>query len=162
MNHNDEFGSEMTNLDDELAVYNDAVEFAELLEASSFGTPAAAATRKAGGGVLLRYQFSPPNVSTDEPQASDLAQFVGEHFDAAGLIDVAELWFQAAVVEDGALPTSTARAASPEDDRGIPLLAMFLPLVLAVAMAFLLRSPHYLLFSLLSPVMMSGNWWSER
>ena len=111
MNHNDEFRSETANLDDELAIYNDAVEFAELLEASSFGTPTAAAARRTGGGVLVRYRFSPPNLTAAEPQASDLAEFVGEHFKAAGRSDVAELWFQAAIVEDGALPSASPTSA---------------------------------------------------
>ena len=60
-------------------------------------------------------------------------------------------------------PTITLPTPLPEDDhRGIPLLAMLLPLVLAGAMALILRSPTYLLFGLLSPVMLGGNWWTER
>ena len=104
MNHNDEFRSEADGLDDELAVYNDAIDLAELLEASSLGTPEALAARRAGSGVLERYRFTPPHLTADEPQASDLAQFVGEHFEAHGRSEVADLWNQAAVVEDGALP----------------------------------------------------------
>ncbi|MDN5859906.1 MAG: FHA domain-containing protein, partial [Pseudonocardia sp.] len=56
------------------------------------------------------------------------------------------------------LPTPLAE----DDARGLPLLAMLLPMVLAVAMALFLRSPVYLLFGLLSPVMIGGNWWSDR
>ncbi len=59
--------------------------------------------------------------------------------------------------------TVTLPTPLPEDDhRGIPLLAMLLPLVLAGAMALILRSPTYLLFGLLSPVMLGGSWWTER
>lgn len=50
----------------------------------------------------------------------------------------------------------------PEDEqRGLPLLAMLLPLGVAVALAFVMNSPIYLLFGLLSPAMMLGNWWSD-
>lgn len=56
------------------------------------------------------------------------------------------------------LPTPLAE----DEHRGLPLLAMLLPLVVAVAMAAFLRSPVYLAFGLLSPLMLGGNWWTER
>ncbi|MCE3552386.1 FHA domain-containing protein [Pseudonocardia sp. RS11V-5] len=60
-------------------------------------------------------------------------------------------------------PTVTLPTPLPEDDaRGIPLLAMGIPLVLAVVLALVLKSPIYLLFGLLSPVMLGANWWTER
>jgi len=57
-----------------------------------------------------------------------------------------------------ALPTP----APDDDSRGLPVLAMVLPLVLAVALAVFLHSYLYLLFGLLSPIMLGGNWWTER
>lgn len=60
-------------------------------------------------------------------------------------------------------PTITLPTPLREDEsRGIPLLAMGIPMVLAVVMAIVLRSPMYLLFGLLSPVMLGANWWTER
>lgn len=60
-------------------------------------------------------------------------------------------------------PAVTLPTPLPEDEtRGIPLLAMLLPLVLAGAMALFLHSPLYLLFGLLSPIMLGGNFLTER
>lgn len=51
----------------------------------------------------------------------------------------------------------------PDDDaRGLPLVAMFLPLGAAAVLALVMRSPTYLVFGLLSPLLMLGNWWSDR
>lgn len=46
--------------------------------------------------------------------------------------------------------------------RRFPLLTMLAPLPIAVAMAYLLSSPNFLLFGLMSPVMAGANWVSER
>lgn len=60
-------------------------------------------------------------------------------------------------------PAVTLPALPPEDDaRGLPLLAMALPAVLSVVLALVLRSPIYLLFGLMSPLLVGGNWWSDR
>ncbi|HYH32047.1 MAG TPA: FtsK/SpoIIIE domain-containing protein, partial [Pseudonocardia sp.] len=65
--------------------------------------------------------------------------------------------------EPFAAPTVALPAPLPEDDpRGIPVLAMLLPLVAAVVLALVLRSPVYLVFGLLSPMLMLGNWYSDR
>ena len=39
---------------------------------------------------------------------------------------------------------------------------MLIPALLGVTMALVLRNPTYLLFTLMSPVMLGANWWSER
>jgi S-DNA-T family DNA segregation ATPase FtsK/SpoIIIE len=60
-------------------------------------------------------------------------------------------------------PRVALPAPPPEDEqRGLPLLAMVLPLGIAVVLALVMGSPLYLLFGLLSPAMMLGNWWSDR
>jgi DNA segregation ATPase FtsK/SpoIIIE, S-DNA-T family len=60
-------------------------------------------------------------------------------------------------------PKVTLPAPLAEDDaRGLPLLAMLLPLVAAVVLALVMRSPMYLVFGLLSPLLMLGSWWSDR
>lgn len=60
-------------------------------------------------------------------------------------------------------PQVTLPAPLQEDDpRGLPVLAMVLPLVLSVTMALVLRSPIYLLFGLLSPLMLAGNYVTDR
>jgi DNA segregation ATPase FtsK/SpoIIIE, S-DNA-T family len=46
--------------------------------------------------------------------------------------------------------------------RRFPLLAMLAPLPIAVAMALLLGSPRFLLFGLMSPVMVGASWLSDR
>ena len=53
-------------------------------------------------------------------------------------------------------------APTPADRARLPLLTMVVPLFLAVPMAWLQRSPAYLLFGLMSPAMMLGNVVSER
>jgi S-DNA-T family DNA segregation ATPase FtsK/SpoIIIE len=49
-----------------------------------------------------------------------------------------------------------------DDPRGLPVLALLLPMVMAGVLAVVMRSPFYLMFGLLSPVMLAGNWWTER
>jgi S-DNA-T family DNA segregation ATPase FtsK/SpoIIIE len=44
----------------------------------------------------------------------------------------------------------------------LQLLAAFLPAVLGVTMAFALHQPYYLLVALMTPVIMLGQWWSDR
>lgn len=62
-----------------------------------------------------------------------------------------------------AAPTVALPPPLPEDDaRGLPVLAMLMPLVAAVVLAVVMRAPMYLVFGLLSPLLMLGNWWSDR
>lgn len=60
----------------------------------------------------------------------------------------------------------TVRLPSPitedDDPRGLPVLAMLLPLVMAGVLALIMRSPSYLTFGFLSPVMLGGSWWTDR
>ncbi|MBB2986001.1 FtsK/SpoIIIE domain-containing protein [Terracoccus luteus] len=44
----------------------------------------------------------------------------------------------------------------------MPLLASVAPVVLSALLAWVMRSPAMLLFALLSPVMLLGQWWSDR
>jgi S-DNA-T family DNA segregation ATPase FtsK/SpoIIIE len=52
----------------------------------------------------------------------------------------------------------------PEEqtNRGLPWLVMFLPLVLAVVMAVIMKRPTYLLMGFMSPLMMIGNFVQNR
>jgi S-DNA-T family DNA segregation ATPase FtsK/SpoIIIE len=50
---------------------------------------------------------------------------------------------------------------APERSR-FPLIAILLPLVAGVALVVITRSPTYLLFVLLSPLMALGTFWSDR
>ncbi|TWF77885.1 S-DNA-T family DNA segregation ATPase FtsK/SpoIIIE [Pseudonocardia hierapolitana] len=61
-------------------------------------------------------------------------------------------------------PPTVAMPAVPadDDDRGFPVLPALLPLVAAVVMALVLRNAIFLLFGLLSPLMLIGSWWTER
>lgn len=61
-------------------------------------------------------------------------------------------------------PPTVAMPARPgdDDDRGFPVLPALLPLVAAVVMALVLRNPIFLMFGLLSPLMLAGSWWTER
>jgi S-DNA-T family DNA segregation ATPase FtsK/SpoIIIE len=60
--------------------------------------------------------------------------------------------------------TSFRLPMEPEEqaNRGLPWLVMFLPLVLAVVMAVMMKRPTYLLMGLMSPLMMVGNNVSNR
>ncbi|TMR09291.1 FtsK/SpoIIIE domain-containing protein, partial [Nonomuraea zeae] len=44
----------------------------------------------------------------------------------------------------------------------LQLLAALLPAVLGVTLAFALQQPYYLLVALMTPVIMIGQWWSDR
>ncbi|MFI7222381.1 FtsK/SpoIIIE domain-containing protein [Nonomuraea angiospora] len=44
----------------------------------------------------------------------------------------------------------------------LQLLAALLPAVLGVTLAFALKQPYYLLVALMTPVIMIGQWWSDR
>ena len=61
-------------------------------------------------------------------------------------------------------PPTVAMPAHPtdDDDRGFPVLPALLPLVAAVVMALVLRNAIFLLFGLLSPLVLVGSWWTER
>ena len=48
------------------------------------------------------------------------------------------------------------------DSHRLPLLASLAPLVLSGALALALNSPVMLLFALMSPVLLLGQWWSDR
>ena len=48
------------------------------------------------------------------------------------------------------------------DGHRLPLLASLAPLVLSGALALAMRSPVMLLFALMSPVILLGQWWSDR
>ena len=48
------------------------------------------------------------------------------------------------------------------ESRRFPLLAMLAPIPLAIGMAVLIGNPRYMLFGLLSPVMMLANWVEDR
>ncbi len=56
------------------------------------------------------------------------------------------------------VPSEPARRTTA----AVPLVSALAPLVLGGALAWWMRSPLYLLFMLLSPVMVLGNAWSER
>ncbi|OLT14070.1 hypothetical protein BJF78_19875 [Pseudonocardia sp. CNS-139] len=61
-------------------------------------------------------------------------------------------------------PPSVAMPArrAEDDDRGFPVLPALLPLVAAVVLALVLQNAVFLLFGLLSPLMLVGSWWTER
>jgi S-DNA-T family DNA segregation ATPase FtsK/SpoIIIE len=48
------------------------------------------------------------------------------------------------------------------DSSRMPLLASLAPLLLSAGLALALRSPAMLLFALMSPVLLLGQWWSDR
>ncbi|GAB2480288.1 FtsK/SpoIIIE domain-containing protein [Promicromonospora xylanilytica] len=51
---------------------------------------------------------------------------------------------------------------SPPARNPLPWLAMAMPAVLGITMAFVFQSPYYLLFALASPLMGWGNWWMQK
>ncbi|MDN5796666.1 MAG: FHA domain-containing protein [Intrasporangium sp.] len=53
------------------------------------------------------------------------------------------------------------RPTKPERNR-LPLIAALLPMVLSLLLALVLRSPVMMLFALLTPAMLLGQWWSDR
>ncbi|MGP3911811.1 FtsK/SpoIIIE domain-containing protein [Nonomuraea sp. 10N515B] len=56
------------------------------------------------------------------------------------------------------------RPKEPSRNEGLrlQLLAAFLPAALGVTLAFALKQPYYLLIALMTPIMMVGQWWSDR
>ncbi|MEW9546982.1 FtsK/SpoIIIE domain-containing protein [Nonomuraea sp. NPDC050783] len=56
------------------------------------------------------------------------------------------------------------RPKEPARSEGLrlQLLAALLPAVLGVTLAFALKQPYYLLVALMTPVIMIGQWWSDR
>ncbi len=60
-------------------------------------------------------------------------------------------------------PLSVSRPEAPaaHEARRLPVLPLVLPLLLGVAMALLLN-PLFLLFTLMSPLLAVGSWWSDR
>lgn len=64
----------------------------------------------------------------------------------------------APIVRTVAFPTPPSKA----DRARMPLLASFAPLVVSAALALVMKSPAMLLFALMSPVMLLGQWWSDR
>jgi S-DNA-T family DNA segregation ATPase FtsK/SpoIIIE len=44
----------------------------------------------------------------------------------------------------------------------LPWLAMAMPAVLGITMAFVFQSPYYLMFALASPLMGLGHWWMQK
>ncbi|WP_347351716.1 FtsK/SpoIIIE domain-containing protein [Intrasporangium sp.] len=53
------------------------------------------------------------------------------------------------------------RPTKPERSR-LPLVAALLPMALSTVLAVVLRSPVMMLFALLTPAMLLGQWWSDR
>lgn len=51
---------------------------------------------------------------------------------------------------------------APESPRHVPWAALLLPLVFSVVLAWVTGSPTMLLFGLMSPLLMAGQWWSDR
>lgn len=93
---NDDFAFEAEGLDDELATYNDAVAFAEILEASSLGTTDAQAARWTGAEILLEHRGPLPSHGRSDaprqPSTLRLARHVADHFDNRDLRDLGTLW----------------------------------------------------------------------
>jgi S-DNA-T family DNA segregation ATPase FtsK/SpoIIIE len=61
-------------------------------------------------------------------------------------------------------PATIRFPAAPERPTGAraPVIAALSPLVIAVALALVMRSPAILLFALMSPVMLFAQWWGDR
>ncbi|MCU1535737.1 MAG: domain containing protein [Humibacillus sp.] len=66
-----------------------------------------------------------------------------------------------------AAPATPTEVELPEEPRAgegqrLPLLAAVAPLALSGALALAMQSPVMLLFALMSPVLLLGQWWSDR
>ncbi len=59
-------------------------------------------------------------------------------------------------------PIAFPDAPAPESPRHLPWAALVLPLVFSVVIAAVTGSPTMLLFGLMSPLLMLGQWWSDR
>ncbi|WP_404392563.1 FtsK/SpoIIIE domain-containing protein [Humibacillus xanthopallidus] len=62
----------------------------------------------------------------------------------------------------GSVEIHTPEEPKRPDGHRLPLLASLAPLVLSGALALAMRSPIMLLFALMSPVILIGQWWSDR
>lgn len=62
------------------------------------------------------------------------------------------------VVREIVVPT----APSERTSRKIPVIAMVIPLLLGVAMTVVIGNPLFLMFTVMSPVMLAANWWSDK
>ncbi|MFC7594736.1 FtsK/SpoIIIE domain-containing protein [Terrabacter sp. GCM10028922] len=67
-------------------------------------------------------------------------------------------------LRDSRAPTTVAFPESPRrpEHGRMPLLTSLAPLVLSGVLALALSSPALLLFALMSPVLLLGQWWSDR
>jgi hypothetical protein len=105
MNGDNSFRPEHKRANDLAEVYADAVEFAQLLETSSLGTPQARDTRRLGIALLAEHRrealIQAENTSAAIPAAAELERFVGAQFEANGQVDQAELWYLSAMQPDG-------------------------------------------------------------
>lgn len=103
MSSDDGFTFEAENLDGELAAYNDAIAFAETLEASSLGSPDAQTARWAGAEILLEHRGPlPPHrlpSARCQPSTLSLARHVADRFDNRGRRGVGTLWRIVATVQ---------------------------------------------------------------
>src|SRR5450631_272433 len=70
-------------------------------------------------------------------------------------LDVRDRFSTSATVTFPALPVERARHA-------IPVIATVAPLVAGVLLAVVMRRPEYLLFTIVSPLMMAGQWVADR
>jgi hypothetical protein len=118
------------DLDDEFAAYIDATAFAELLEASSLGSPETVAARRFGAELLAADQHALPELDDsahsllDDPDRSrpatlSLVRHVVDHFNNSGRQDLASLWVLATLAgrHDRSDPIqTTVPAPRPSDD----------------------------------------------
>ena len=63
---------------------------------------------------------------------------------------------------DSSVEIHTPEEPRRPDGHRLPLLASLAPLVLSGALALAMHSPVMLLFALMSPVILIGQWWSDR
>src|SRR6185312_2895759 len=68
------------------------------------------------------------------------------------------------VVDPAAAAREIAFPANPQEraPARLPLIATVAPLVAGIALAAVMRRPEYLLFTVLSPLMMAGQWAADR
>lgn len=62
----------------------------------------------------------------------------------------------------GAATVEVPRAPEAHKSRRVPLIAMLLPIPFALLMVLILHNPIYLMFAFMSPMMMLGNYVSDR
>lgn len=105
-------------------------------------------------GATLRIGAS--SLRLTGPRGSVLAQAPA----AGGRVDVRPL-----PSSPGSPPGVTVRWPAPPSEptrRRLGWIAVALPAVGGLLMAWLLATPHFLFFALLSPVVAVGSWWSDR